>query len=404
MRLTATRALIGAAIITLTAACGSPDPGGAEPAKAQNAANAGHGAHASATPPPTTPLRAGERFQTLSMSRPYTPKAPTAGGKDDYRCFMVDPGLTANTFLVGSQFLPQNPEVVHHAIFYQVAPEDVAEARQLDAAAPGDGWTCFGATGISRGGTRGFGSLLRDPGWVASWAPGVNESLAQAGTGTMLKAGTQLVMQVHYNLLATNGTTGATDKSAMRVRLAPANAKLEPLNTRLLVAPVELPCLPGETGSLCDRTTAVLDVTHRFGEKAGSAVAGLTFLCNDAKPLPPGSTQQCDHAVRQPGVVRAVGGHMHLLGKSIKVELNPGTPAARNLLNVPVYDFDHQGAVPLPKPVAVKPGDTMRITCTHDATLRQKLPALKGTQPRYVVWGDGTADEMCLGVVLWTAK
>jgi hypothetical protein len=49
--------------------------------------------------------------------------------------------------------------------------------------------------------------------------------------------------------------------------------------------------------------------------------------------------------------------------------------------------------------VDVNPGDKVRVTCTHDATLRQKLPQLNKLPPRYVVWGDGTSDEMCLGLL-----
>ena len=52
---------------------------------------------------------------------------------------------------------------------------------------------------------------------------------------------------------------------------------------------------------------------------------------------------------------------------------------------------------------AVKPGDTYRVTCTHDANLRTQLPQLKPLKPRYVVWGEGTSDEMCLGIVVWSA-
>ena len=48
-----------------------------------------------------------------------------------------------------------------------------------------------------------------------------------------------------------------------------------------------------------------------------------------------------------------------------------------------------------------KPGDTFRVTCTHDAGLRKLLPQLRTVAPRYVVWGDGTSDEMCLGLVIW---
>jgi hypothetical protein len=41
---------------------------------------------------------------------------------------------------------------------------------------------------------------------------------------------------------------------------------------------------------------------------------------------------------------------------------------------------------------------TIGVTCTHDATLRRLLPALSKFPPRCVVWGDGSSDEMCLGL------
>ena len=167
-------------------------------------------------------------------------------------------------------------------------------------------------------------------------------------------------------------------------------------------APVELPCAPGESGPLCDRTTAVLDVWHRFGEAAGTTVSGLNLLCNAGRAPRAGPTQHCDRKVRQAGVVRAVAGHMHLLGRSIKVELNPGTSHAKTLLDVPQYNFDDQNARPLGTPVKAEPGDTLRVTCTHDASLRRKLPELRPLPPRYVVWGEGTSDEMCLGIVIWS--
>jgi hypothetical protein len=95
---------------------------------------------------------------------------------------------------------------------------------------------------------------------------------------------------------------------------------------------------------------------------------------------------------------------MHLLGRSIKIELNPGTPNAKTLLDVPNFNFDYQRFTPLATPVDVKQGDVVRVTCTHDASLRQLLPQLKGLPPRYVVWGDGTTDEMCLGLLTATVN
>jgi hypothetical protein len=104
--------------------------------------------------------------------------------------------------------------------------------------------------------------------------------------------------------------------------------------------------------------------------------------------------------VNQPATLYGVGGHMHLLGRSIKVELNPGKPGARTLLDVPAFNFDDQAVRPVGAGVTVKPGDTYRVTCTHDAALRGQLPALRKLPPRYVVWGEGTADEMCLAIVV----
>ena len=90
---------------------------------------------------------------------------------------------------------------------------------------------------------------------------------------------------------------------------------------------------------------------------------------------------------------------MHLLGRSLKLTLNPGTSTEQTILDVTNYNFDDQSSTLLKSPIAVKPGDTIRIECTFDPTLRQKIPQLKTLEPRYVTWGEGSSDEMCLGIV-----
>lgn len=400
-----------AAVVLGLAGCGGSDGPVAEPAplaapatSATSATSvaadgAGHG-HANQPVPVAAPLRRGERFLRLATPRPYRP-APPNGGTDDYRCFLVDPTLPARSFLTGSQFLPQNRDIVHHAVFFRVDPGYVAEARSLDAAAPGDGWTCFGGTGIGARGGPGR-QLDAASGWVAAWAPGADERLLAPGLGYLMEPGSQIVMQVHYNLLATGGRPAGADRSGIRLRLADGRADLDPLQTTLLPAPVELPCGRAETGQLCDRERAVLDVMRRFGYSAGSTVAGLNVFCNGGRAPVAGAVQHCDYPVGEAGLVHAAAGHMHLLGRSIRVELNPGTARARTLLDVPAYDFDDQGARVLRTPVRVNRGDTYRVTCTHDASLRRKLPQLGDLPPRYVVWGDGTSDEMCLGILVWS--
>ena len=99
--------------------------------------------------------------------------------------------------------------------------------------------------------------------------------------------------------------------------------------------------------------------------------------CNGGKPPVAGVTRHCDRKIPLTATVYAVAGHMHLLGRSIKIQVNPGTPHAKTVLDIPVWDFDNQGAKPV-KPVHLERGDTVRVTCRHDQSLRDRLPAFKG--------------------------
>ncbi len=375
------------AVAGASAACGgsTADPPAAAPPSASV-----HSGHGQGAPPSQAPLRAGERFVTVKMPQPYTPVAPN-GGTDEYRCFLVDPKLTTEAYLTGSQFLPQNADIVHHAIFFRITPGAADRARALDQSTPGEGWQCFGDSGI------------HDDAWVAHWAPGANEVLLGSNLGYDMPPGSQLVMQVHYNLLATGGKSGSTDQSSIRLRLADGSTPMTALDTFQLPAPIELPCTAQESGPLCDRAAAVKDVGRRFGEDIGQAEDGLIQRCSAGQPVP-GNTQHCDYPMEGAATVYATAGHMHLLGRSIKIELNPGTPGAKTLLDIPQYNFDDQALRPLAAPVQLKKGDVLRVTCTHDAGLRKLLPQLRQLPPRYVVWGDGTADEMCLGLLIGTSQ
>lgn len=371
---------------------------GGGPSTGATAPHADPESEAVAAAPATVPLRPGERSQTLRIpGGPYTPQAP-GGGLDDYRCFLVDPGLSEAAYVTGSDVLPGNADVVHHAILYTVEPDQVAAAERHDAATAGRGWTCFGGSALPNRTGSATRALDSAP-WLAGWAPGGGETVFGAGTGKRLEAGSRIVLQLHYNMR--EGTD--PDDTAVRLRLMPGTADLDQLQTMLLVAPVELPCLPDERGPLCDRSASMLDLVSRFGQASGRTVAGLQLLCDGSLVSPrAGRTQSCDRRVDTAIDVRAVAGHMHLLGRSIQVELRRASGATRLLLDRPVWDFDDQGATPLSRPVRVRPGDTLRVTCTHDAALRSLLPELEGEQPRYVTWGEGTSDEMCLGTVVYT--
>jgi hypothetical protein len=342
-----------------------------------------------AAAPKPKPLRPGEERIRLQMPAAYTPSAPNGIGTDDYRCFLLDPHLTRDAFLTGTVVQPGNPNVVHHVILFAVPPGMVADAEAQDAAVPGEGWTCFGGSGL-----RDNDGLNSAP-WLGAWAPGGKESVYAPGFGKKLPAGSRIIMQVHYNLLAEPGP----DQSDTLLRVAPASAHLTPLQTMLLPAPVEMPCRTKyDDGPLCTRDASMADVRARFGG-AGNTNDLLYFLCG-GKPKA-SNTSHCDRAIIEPTTIRGVAGHMHLLGRSIKIEVNPGTPQAKTVLNIPVWDFDNQGNQPI-APVRVDYGDVVRVTCKHVQWLRDKLPAFQGIPDKYVVWGEGTTDEMCLGILTVT--
>ena len=398
MTLRRTPTAVATAVLALVlAACGTSSDHEGHEAKAdaapttEAATPSPHDDHvAQAAPVRHKPLRAGERRVTVRMPTAYTPSAPTGTGTDDYRCFLLDPKVAADQFITGFNVLPGNPEVVHHVILFRVPADLVGEAEQKDADTPGQGWTCFGNSGL-----RSSASEIDDAPWLGAWAPGGSEQVYGRGFGEELGQWSRVIMQVHYNLLA--GTK--PDRSAAELRLAPVSDKIEALQTRLLPAPVELPCRPEHSdGPLCERDKALADVKKRFGDGPGSTADLLHFICG---PIIAGTEQSCSRQIQSPETVRGVAGHMHLLGTSIKIEANPGQADARTLLDIPVWDFDNQGSKPI-KPARLEAGDTIKVTCRHSQELRDRLPSFEGQPDKYIVWGEGTTDEMCLGLLLVT--
>lgn len=344
--------------------------------------------------PKPTPEKAfpGETRREVAMPAAYRP-AGANGSTDDYRCFLLDPKLTNDGFVTSARIVPGAAALVHHVILYRLPAAAVGEARRLDGRTPGHGWTCFGGPGVG-GGTSGGRGFLDDAGWIAAWAPGWGSDRLRTGTGIEMPAGSRIVMQVHYNLL--NGRR--PDRSRAVLTTVPADRRLTPVQTLLLPAPVELACRRGESGPLCERTAAVFDQVDRFGADSALVASGLLLLCGkDAARPVPSVVSSCERRLDRPVTIQAVAGHMHLLGRSIRVELNPGTPRARLLLEIPRWSFHWQASYTLRRPVEAGPEDVLRVTCRHDARLRRG-------EPRYVLWGEGTADEMCLGVLQVTPR
>jgi Copper type II ascorbate-dependent monooxygenase, C-terminal domain len=327
---------------------------------------------------------------TLQSNNSYTPSVPAGGGTDDYHCTLLDPQVTVNSYIVSSQFFPEiKTTEVHHAILFLVPPDLADQARQADQ--NGRGWSCFGETPLPGSSV----AQISNTPWLTAWGPGHGLDVLPNGTGVQLQKGSLVVMQIHYNMLAGDKPV----RAKLVLHTVPATAHLKPMHLDLLPAPPDIPCPTGVTGPLCARAASLADTGQRFGQSEIGFVNLIERVCGRSPTNPPaGDTTACTWGIPAGHLVRLTA-HMHLLGRGMKIVLDPGTPKARTLLNVTNYDFDYQRSYNLAKPVAVTAGDHLQVTCTFNPHLRQELPELRRLPPRFVTWGDGSSDEMCLAIV-----
>jgi hypothetical protein len=326
----------------------------------------------------------------------YVPHPP-AGATDQYRCTFFDPHFLTNRMEVSSWFHNGTREV-HHAIAYLVAPSLVPTVRTLD---PGNhGWSCF----ASPLGATSMGNLNSLP-WLAGWSPGHGRDTVPPGYGVAIAAGSGVILQIHYNALVGR----KPDKSFLDLATVAADGSpLVPMSAQQYVAAPDLPCTVGITGPLCDHDASLADLGRRFGVQAENFTKTLEAICNHGVlPTDPTSPQAtsatCVLPIFASESIHRVAPHMHMLGRTFTLEICHHDPTCApsdttSLLYVPSYNFDNQVAYNLAKTV-VGPGDFLRVTCTFDPTLRRFNPQTRKLPPRYITWGDGSSDEMCLATV-----
>jgi hypothetical protein len=99
----------------------------------------------------------------------------------------------------------------------------------------------------------------------------------------------------------------------------------------------------------------------------------------------------CTYKVPESGTIISVFGHEHTLGKSFRFTLDPGTAKQKILLDIPDWNFDWQMNYGLAKPLHVNEGQTLQMQCSWDRSLDPNRA------PKYIVFAEGTEDEMCFG-------
>ncbi len=316
---------------------------------------------------------------TLQLDEPYLPNADLL---DDYRCFAYPLDIDAPQFITGYDIVPEALEMAHHALVYvlEASAWTLAEAKASEDGKPG--WQCYGGPGLRQ--------RARS---IGGWTPGAFGVELPPGGGHRIEPSQFIVLQMHYNLW----TTRQPDNTRILLQLADGAAELDELTIMSLAAPVEIPCPAGVEGPQCEREAALQRVGELYGDFASRFPNNLLRICSQtvadyADNKGERSIGQCDFPLRNDATLYGVLGHMHELGRSFRLELNPDSEDSLLLLGIPRWDFHWQGQYQFAQPIIVERGDVLRMTCTWDNSLSD--------DPRYVVWGEGTSDEMCFGTLL----
>ena len=270
----------------------------------------------------------------------YTP--PPQG--DMYRCFTVPTGdLRGDRWISGLTVKPGNSQIVHHVIAYG---DPNGESVALDAKDPEPGYRCFGGPGIST--TQMLGG----------WAPGSRGYFAPDGTGIRLANRSRVIIQVHYH---PTGVGEERDRTQLGLYFA-----RKPVERELQVLPL-----------------VNTSFTIPAGAKSYDVTAGFTVPSYLS------------------GKIWAVTPHMHLLGKSIRVELTrAGSTSPECLVNIPKWDFNWQGTYLFKRAIDLAPGARLRLVCNYDNSAEN--PNNPRTPPQPVRWGEETTDEMALAFIGFT--
>lgn len=268
---------------------------------------------------------------------PYDANFATSA--DDYRCFIVDPEVTSDSFLTGFEVLPSNRDIAHHMILYAPTGDSALnQAYAMDAADSGPGYACYGGPGV-------------DNRMIAPWAPGSDQWFYPEGTGILMEEGQILILQMHYS-----------------------NASEDTL----------------------DSTTVNLHVEETVDHQLWSEF----FVYGDIA-IPPGETEHVESTTSQiqnfsgydgPLYLEAIGPHMHKMGVSGSARLIRADGTESCLIDVPSYDFNWQRVYTFVEPVLLQPDDRLEIECVYDSSSAEST----------TYWGDGTNDEMCLMTVFAT--
>jgi len=266
-----------------------------------------------------------------------------ADGPDINRCFVIPTNLTEDRMVSAVEFRAGDRSVIHHTIMFLDAN---GAARKLDGQDGQPGYKSFG------------GANVRPTGGLGAWLPGTVPRHLPSGMAKFVKAGSDLVLQVHYHPIG----KATEDQSSVGIYFAK-----EP--TKHIVTGIAV-------------TQPLLQLP------AGKAHCDVKTRC---APLPVDVN------------VLGISPHMHDLGKEFRVSAKLPGGKYLPLIWIKDWDFNWQGTYQFEKPLKLPKGSVICLHAIYDNSAGN--PKNPHSPPQDVTWGESSSDEMCLcGIQVYTDK
>jgi len=281
----------------------------------------------------------------VEFEMPAEFKVP-ASGTIEYQYILIPGNFTEDKWVQSVEVRPGNRAVVHHALIYVREPgskalREIGHAASFARQHPKNPPVDDGNTFLNGPDSEGLEIL-------ALYVPGGEPSELQAGQGRLIKAGSDLVFQVHYT------TNGKPARDRTRVGLIFAK---EPPERR---------------------------------------VAFLAFS-NFKMSIPAGAPNHCIESRTTLGEqvrLLSILPHMHLRGKAFELRAAYPTGESEVLLNVPRYNFNWQLTYFLKEPKVLPKGTRLESSVYFDNSPNNP----NNPDPNAdVYWGDQSWEEMNTG-------
>ncbi len=286
----------------------------------------------------------------LQMAQPHN---ITGNFKDDYRVFVIPSGFSNNKEIASLEFRPGNASVVHHVLF---AYDLTGTAAAMDAATSEYGYVSFGDFG--------FNEAVFLP-WI--YTPGNDPLVLPEGIGEIIPANADLLIQVHYAPVGID----QTDQSSINVFYKDVTDPIVREIQTGITSPADI--IGGGFGSFFIPPNDV----KTFEAEGTSNLIGISQV-----------------PTNQDISMIGINPHMHLLGKSYEIYAVTPTNDTINLINIPDWDFNWQGAYTFEKMVKIPANSQWFTKAVYDNTSNN--PSNPNFPPQTVTWGDNTGDEMLI--------